>query len=1397
VDWRGARSPTVVRGPRRRYDVFLSYNGRDRDVVERVAARLRDLGVEPWLDVWCLAPGGRWQDEIAAGLANSAACAVFVGSSDLGNWEQQELGVALDRAARDPDFRVFPVLLPGVPEPFDATGLSPFLSMRTWVDLRHGVEADLEAFVAAVTGIPLGPPEPLSLPSDASPYRGLESFEEGDARFFFGRTGEIQRLLEKLKASRLLAVMGPSGSGKSSLVRAGLLPALRQGALPGSADWRIALMTPGAQPLTALAARLLELSPGESMQATVSRLLGDWETLHQAVALATADGSPGARVLIVVDQLEEVHTLCCDDEEREAFFGNLLYAARVPEGPTAVALALRADFYGPFAAYPVFAQAIAAQQFLVGPMSRDALREVIVRPAGLVGLHFEPGLVDTIVEDVGEGPGALPLLQHALLELWERRHGRLLTLEAYRDIGGVEGALARRGEEVFESLAPAEQLAARHTLLRLIQIGDGAEDTRRRTLARELVSAGTKRERVEVVVRSLVDARLLTTGVDERTGERWVNLAHEALVRAWPRLRGWIDDDRAGLLIHRRLTEAALEWERHGRDASLLYRGVRLAEASEWSKRSHTELNDTEGSFLREGLALEGRERHEAERRRQRELEDARRIATARERARRHLLAAVAILALGVIASGAAALWALNERGSAREQSRVATSRELAASATAQQDIDPELSLILATAAANSAQTAEAQTALLHAIGASHVRQRVPLRRGSEHVATFSPDARRLITAGGENVARLWDAKTGRPKGRLPGSAPGQPGEVRDASFSPDGTRIATVSYDDDSETGTLRIWRAEDRNLIGEVSDGVIGPTARFSPDGETVLTTAYIGEAVRWDTDTLEPLVGFRGRKALTQTAEFSADGSVVIATISELDPENVGRSEFVSLMDAETGRSLGVLRSRRPVGRVAEISPDDRYIATIGHEPRVGLWEARTGRRLGLLSGHSDVPADLDFSADGDLLVTAGADGTARVWDVARRRTLLVLRGHSDPVTSVEFSPDGDSVLTSSEDGSARIWDVRSVRGMVAPPNRETYAGAIADGGRLVAVATGGPVVDVWDPRRGRRISRLEGHTGDVTDITVDPRGTRVLSVSYDEGAARLWAPATGRTVAVIDDVEDASGTEFSADGRLLAVRRADGGLTIRSSRTGDTIRELPPPDGSAYSGVAFSPDGKWLATGEFQATRLWDLDREQALVVNPGDDDDGLDDVTDLRFSHDGRLLLGIVGDSVRLMNGRTLRTTKELTGHTSFVVIARFSPDASTVVTGAQDQTAQIWNVRTGESIAILRGHTEQVTSAAFSADGRLVLTTATDNLARVWDARTGGQIGVVPHESGDVYTAAFGSDGRSVVVAGPGGPPAAVACEVCLPLPELVKLAERRITRTLTPVERERFLHEG
>ncbi len=848
--------------PTGRFDVFLSHNGRDKPVVERIAIHLKRAGLAPWLDSWMLVPGEAWRPELESGLMSSASCAVCIGQSGLSDWVNEEVSVAVNRAVKDRSFRVFLVLLPGLPEPFDPSTLPAFLSTRTWVDLRRGVDRlrDIQQLMNAIKGVPTGPTAPVEPVAGVCPYRGLQTFNEEQAEFFFGREADIQRLIERLKETRFLAVLGSSGVGKSSLVRAGLVPALRLNAGPADDGWTIGIFKPGTRPISELAAQLSHLDHQRPLTSLHDELMDDTRALDLAGMRILARNDATDRLIWVVDQFEEIFTLCHDERERSAFVGNLLHAATAAGGRTIVILTMRADFYAQTARWPELAAQFAAHQYLVSPLSLDGMRQVIEQPARLVGLELEQGLTETILDDVDGQPGSLPLLEHALLELWERRLGNLLTLEAYRDAGAVQGAIAQRAETLFGTLNAEQQQIVRGVLLRLTQPGDGSVDTRRRARMDELVHRSMTQVEFETAIGPLIDARLLTTGIDEVTGEQELDVAHEALIRAWPRLRAWIDEDRTGLRTHRRLTEAAIDWERNGRDEGLLYRGARLATAFDWHATHPGYLNDLEDAFLSASARMRDRETHA----RQRRL----RLTIA------GLTVALLLISLTAIIAIIQRNEAENERNAAQLARDEARSREITTTRWRYPPPTRNWHSCYWLKHWNSRRRARPSKRCSTCSSASPIRRAAHLESTRSMTGAhwlepgpWAPMARTVATTIYDDLVRLWSMDGLKLLHALPGI-------TQDAVYNGDGSRIATADLD-----GTLHVWdvasghRDPDDSRAAEGLDcasgqGCYSPIA-YSHDGQIIVSAftendsqsddVFNRELRVWDATTGERLASF----------------------------------------------------------------------------------------------------------------------------------------------------------------------------------------------------------------------------------------------------------------------------------------------------------------------------------------------------------------------------------------------------------------------------------------------------------------------------------------------------------------------------------------------------------
>ncbi|HEX8649446.1 MAG TPA: TIR domain-containing protein [Pyrinomonadaceae bacterium] len=1375
----------------RPFDVFLSHNSKEKPAVERIAEKLKRDGIEPWLDKWCLTPGGNWQDELAHGLRSSSACAVFIGPSGIGDWERLEFQIATDRMAKDRSFRMFLVLLPDLPEPFDTGTLPPFLSTRTWVDLRRGV-SDPRAFqllINAVKGLAPGPEMPIEARNDVCPYRGLRAFDEEHAEFFFGRESDVQRLVEKLKTARFLTVLGPSGSGKSSVVRAGLIPALRKSALAGSDAWAVRVFTPGAHPLTALSTNLVRLNPQLAAGQTLDELTADQRSLHLLASVALADRPPSEFVVWVVDQFEEVFTLCQDETERARFISNLLYAATIPGGRSVVVLTMRADFYQKSAAYPELSTQIADHQFLVSPMDIDGLRQAISEPAWRVGLEFEPGLVETILEDVESQPGALPLLEHALLELWERRRGRLLTLEAYRESGGVEGAIAKRADTIYESFDAEQQSIVKRVMLRLTQPGEGTEDTRRRVVMSELITQPEEALKVQSVVRTMADARLLMIDSGAEAGSEVVDVSHEALIRSWPRLRRWIDEDRQSLRVQRRLTEAAQEWQRSNCEEGLLFRGARLAQTIEYGARNRAELNETEREFLAASEKLQASERRAAQ-----------------QRTRRIIIGlgvALVLISLSAIYALVQNRVARRNEENARLSSREAFARELAANAIAQLPVNPELGFLLATEAAQRAHTAETEHALRQALLRSPLHVLSAAAKGGSVNAKFSPDGKNILAITGKKVL-VYEVEGARSILELPHDE-----DITGAKYSPDGKFILTETI---GEGGEVRhLWevatgRRSENWPLGQI---VNYSALSFSPDSKFLLFSSSDNLQVR------EVIDGSIVAEVSGEYPAFSRDGKFLMT-------KTPGESHSLQLYDASNWQRVAVIPSTSSLvtGATLGAISSDGSLAFVGTDEgrSAGVYDVGQKRLLRQIKTDPEALNPV-FSPDGKLIVfTTGK--LLRGWRTDYWRE-EVYGGNTGVVTDISFSPDGRFFLVT--DNLAHLYDVKSGRALaefgVASGGYAVAGAEFSSDGKYVLTDNINGTVSVWDLNGWRgQVEIKVGGTGAAADdihvssAALSPDGKLIVTVGWKatgdestEYAVQVWEFNNGRSAHLVKEwrfPEANYSAEFSPDSKLV-LTGGDNSVRTLEIDSGRQLLELK----HAWNDPEFSSDGKLIATAGTESAQVWDAHSGQLLYelkING--------DVGSVAFSPDGKLLLVTVRGRAQLWDLAAKQIVREMGEESELTTKAVFSPDGRFIMmwepsTGVN---VQMRDAMTGQVVVELRGHVDPIYSASFSPDGKYVVTTSgfrsnvdieeqtpqAANEVRVWDVASGRTFYEFRDHGEPVIAGMFSQDGKFILATGADGTMHVYACELCAPQDELLKLAGRRSVRPLTLNERAIYLHE-
>ncbi len=977
--------------PRARHDVFLSHNSADKPAVEELARRLQRAGIALWLDKWNLVPGVPWQAALEEALAACATCAVFIGPSGTGPWQDEEMRAAINRRVTDSngDFRVIPVLLPGA-ERGERSKLPTFLTATTWVEFRTTLDDEeaLRRLICGIRGVEPGPAPHDAAFAGTTPYRGLQVFDVTDAPFFFGREALIEWLLNEIRptssaqnSNRFLGIIGPSGSGKSSLARAGVIAAIKQGQIPGSDQWPVAICRPGADPLESLALAVNAVIGNTQHVSAVRSLIADFRadarTLHLTTRMALQN-APDRRFVVVVDQFEEVWSLCHDDALGQATIDTLLHAATVAGGQTIVILTLRADFYGKCAAYLALATALSDHQLLVGPMTRDELRWAIERPALLVGAEFEPGLIEALLDDVQGQPGSLPLLQHALLELWNRRSGRKLTHAAYREIGGVAGALEQCAETVFNSLTPAEQELCKRIFLRLTQPGEGTEDTRRRATLHELLPANGNTAAVDAVLHKLAgaDARLViieggqpTTAAQPRTVQsEAVEVAHEALIRSWGRLRGWIDQNRAALRVHRQITEAAAAWEANNRDASYLYRGARLAEGQEWAVAHTDELNQLERSFLEASVLARELERRAARRRTRWTIGG--------------LMAA--LLVISGFAGGAVWFW-----HSAATSERVIRARYLVSEAQNVFSDRPLLGLrlVLEGMAVAPANDLELQNSLYATVRQMAEQGRVQ-KLASDATDLFqTQDRTRIVFGSNQKAGHIWFANTNT-------SVP-LAGPVYNATFSPDANARYFMVHYADGTPAELR--RSADASVIAQLTGNVTSVT--FSPDAryfviEYNYTTAELRRVA--DASVVAQLPGS------LNTVTFSPDARYFML----LHNNNIFPTELRRSVDGS------VVPFARPVYYFT-FSPDARYFVvqyndgTSADGTPAQLHRSADAAVIAQLAG-STYTHNVFFSPDGRHFVVIYDTTTAELRRVADGSVIAQL---AKSVYTVSFSQNSD--------------------------------------------------------------------------------------------------------------------------------------------------------------------------------------------------------------------------------------------------------------------------------------------------------------------------------------------------------------------------------------------------
>ena len=1299
--------------------------------------------------------------------------------------------------------------------------------------------SSVEAFIAALA--PSGTAAALPTEVSRDPFKGLRPFFESDAADFAGRDELIERLVTAVRERRLVAAVGASGSGKSSAVRAGLIPALRAGAILGSDQWLVTDLYPGAHPFDELAVALLGVAT-EPLPDLPDELSADATALLRAVKTITPQGS---ELVLVVDQFEELFTLS-DEATQRAFVNSLVELVSDPHARARVVVTLRADFYDRPLAFSLLAPLLDLGLVTVGAPAADELAQAITAPSENVGLVVEPALVELIVDQVVDQPGGLPLLQYTLSELFQRRDHNRLTIDAFQDIGGVTGALASRADALFSGLDADGRSAAEQVFLRLVSLDETGDPTRRRVLTSELGESPS----VQVVLETYGASRLLTFDRDPVTRDPTVEVAHEALLQGWPRLADWIDHRRDDLVTHRRFSLARSEWDNRDRDPAYLLSGPRLAHFETWAGDTHLALTDSERAFLTLSRSEENR------------------LQARRQRIRRLVTAGFAIIALVASLFAVVALVQRNraeenelaaekarieaeahareaERqqriaedqtdiaeanaDEARRASALARSRELAAAAIATVDEDPQLSILLALEAADMADPPPASIEALHrAVQSQELIYEIQLERpawlewyGPTAEWSLSPDGTKIAITSDGVAVEVMDVPSGTPVSRfaipedslfeLEGRTTASDLALRSeglepadaycrnmfaslpmqaVAFSPDGSLIASILADGylhvfDAATGTplgLRVPR-----LIEAITDPCYPyAVVDFTPDGEGVVTAVrtYLGnsdfeqDVSNWSVDDGDLLA-----TVPTAMAGISVDVS------QDRTWAATGNLWWGTLIvDDLTGGSDRVeFEVSNTVVFDAAISHDDQHVITVARDGIARVWDVAAQSEVGRFVGPE---TSIDVSSSGTLVGT-GLDGTVYAWDLNTGRPIAVLHGHDGVVWDVEVSADGATVASGPDtEGRIKVWDIggvsrAEVSGVRVPAYRTARVDVTED---HVAVLTRNDEREpgslyVYDPATWQAVAQIPDQFGWVTRFT--PSGDGLISQD--------WLGAAGWSEPSETDVRVRSVTDSTDQTPPFHVSSICDPFFDR----GEFSPWCPEDPGFAQSEVwVFVRDADMTPAGDLIAVAYWGppfgatvWDTSTGEVVAGWSEDAYF---SGIRFSPDGELLVVVHGPQPDVYRvGEWEEPIVELEPLDYSAQYIEFSPDGSMLAIQASESThVAVWDVVTWTKKYDLREHEGNVTDLDFSPDGELLVTSGEDGTARIWDTDSGRSIGVLPVPGeGEVYIRFAPWEPNHLIAVAESG----IVSELTLDRDELMEIARNKLFRGFTDSECERF----
>ncbi|NEQ66888.1 MAG: peptidase C14, partial [Symploca sp. SIO2D2] len=1156
------------------------------------------------------------------------------------------------------------------------------------------------------------------LQPDNCPYRALNAFDftPEDVEVFFGRRILTDELLGQIYQHHFLAVLGPSGSGKSSVVRAGLLYELQQGKRrSGTETWQILpIIKPGESPLRSLAGVFIPETfrfkkKGEALlNSSVAELR---EVGAAALVEMIEEEEYEQPVVLVVDQFEEIFTLCRGSEEKEQerkqFLNCLFGAVDALAGKLRLVITLRADFLGKCLeqSYGNLAERIKASQVDMTPLTDAELDEVICKPAETVGLQVAPYLQKRLKEHIQEAPGSLPLLEYALTELWRDWHTRYqaegstasnqLTFEGYDRIGGVAGALEKQANSVYESFASSsvKQGLVQRIFLELVQLGEETEDTRRRVLKQELISEIHPEEMVDEVLSKLVESRLVVT--DETPTENdssavVIDLAHEATIRHWKQLRYWLNKHRQDLPLIRQLRKETATWQVNEQKSKYLLVGARLDAALDCLEkyRELGYLNKAVQTFIQVSYATW----IEAETEKERQI-------------------------LEALCMTAEIQWNKNQQ----LESLISITK---AGVRVQQLRNSHLEV--------KPDNCQKAVRKLRETLYRRIQEKNRLRGHSHEVKAiaYSPDSTTLASASLDKTVKLWNAQNGS----LLATLQGHRGEINVIAYSPDGATLTSASDDK-----TVKLWNVQNGSLLTTLKGHSHSVKAiAYSPDG-AILASASLDKTVKlWNPQDGSLLTTLKGHSHGVNAIAYSPDGAILAS--ASLD-------NTVKLWNAQDGSLLTTLQGHANWVNAIAYSPDGTTLASASDDNTVKLWNAQNGSLLATLQGHRGEVKAIAYSPDGAILASASLDKTVKLWNVQNGSLLATLQGHRGEVKAIAYSPDGATLASASDDNTVKLWNAqnRSLLTTLQGHSHEVKAIAYSPDGATLASASLDKTVKLWSVQNSSPLTTLKSHSYLVKAIAYSPDGATLASASWDK-TVKLWSAQNGSLLATLEGHSYylVSAIAYSPDGTTLASASDDKTVKLWNAQNGSFLATLK-GHSHRVKAIAYSPDSTTLVSASDDKTvKLWNPQDGSLLTTLKGHSHE----VKAIAYSPDSTTLASASLDkTVKLWNAQNGSLLATLQGHRGEINVIAYSPDGATLTSASDDKTVKLWNVQNGSLLTTLKGHSHSVKAIAYSPDGAILASASLDKTVKLWNPQDGSLLTTLKGHSHGVNAIAYSPDG--------------------------------------------------